>query len=230
LGIKEKVLAQNAETDKIISWLCESFPKRSKTKVLDIGCGFGRNLKPIGDAGFKVVGMDLDPESISQLTDEGYKVYRPGELKAEGQFDVIIMAHIIEHFAPAELFNWLNSQLVYLKKDGYLIIATPLYSSHFYDDFDHIKPYHPEGISMVWGSMNKRQVQFHGQAVLEIKRLWYKRTYFRPHHTGVYVLPTGLRPFVSALMIMSAAIFKLTLGLFGYKDSWIGMYQKTGRK
>jgi SAM-dependent methyltransferase len=229
MGLKERILAQNAETDKIISWLCEEFSERPKTKVLDIGCGFGRNMKPIRDAGFKVVGVDVDPESVAQLTDEGYEVYRPDELKAKEQFDVIIMSHIVEHFAPAELFDWLNSQLEYLKDGGYLIIATPLYSSHFYDDFDHIKPYHPEGLSMVWGLTNKRQVQFRGQSALKIKRLWYRRTYFRPHHTGVYILPTGLKPFVSALMVTSAALFKITGGLFGYKDSWVGMYQKIDR-
>jgi len=61
------------------------------------------------------------------------------------------MSHIIEHFAPHDLLPFIDSYLHRLQPGGRLIICTPLLTKNFYNDFDHVKPYQPVGIGMVFG-------------------------------------------------------------------------------
>jgi predicted SAM-dependent methyltransferase len=60
------------------------------------------------------------------------------------------MSHVIEHFSPKDLIPFLDDYLDRLKVGGRLVIAIPLLTPYFYDDFDHVKPYHPMGILMVF--------------------------------------------------------------------------------
>ena len=43
-------------------------------------------------------------------------------------------------FPPGELLEFLDRWLDQLEDGGELVVATPLMSVHFYDDFDHVKP------------------------------------------------------------------------------------------
>ena len=49
-----------------------------------------------------------------------------------------------------------------LKVGGHLVIATPLMSNNFYDDFDHVRPYQSLGILMVFGG-GAAQVQYYAR-------------------------------------------------------------------
>ena len=55
------------------------------------------------------------------------------------------MSHVIEHFAPSDLLVFMDGYIDLLRPGGHLIIATPLMSPYFYDDFDHIKPLSTSG-------------------------------------------------------------------------------------
>ena len=64
----------------------------------------------------------------------------------KGQYDVLVMSHIIEHFQYQDLIKFIESYLGCLKTGGLLLIATPVMNPSFYDDFDHVKPYTHIGI------------------------------------------------------------------------------------
>jgi len=57
--------------------------------------------------------------------------------------DFIFCSHLIEHLPPNDLYSFLNEIDRILAKDGILAISTPMMWKYFYNDIDHIKPYHP---------------------------------------------------------------------------------------
>lgn len=46
----------------------------SPRRILDIGCGDGRVLKPVADAGHIAIGIDTDPRAIAACSDQELKV------------------------------------------------------------------------------------------------------------------------------------------------------------
>ena len=64
-------------------------------RVLDVGCGQGRNALHLGRMGHDVVGIDLSKSGISQLNEEA---------KKEGLSVIGVVADILE-YEPAGLFD-----------------------------------------------------------------------------------------------------------------------------
>ena len=71
----------------------------------------------------------------------------------------------IDKFNDKELKQFLEDYLIYSINRSKIIISTPTYNKSFYYDFDHVKPYHPNGILMVF-SKNIEQVQFNSNIQL----------------------------------------------------------------
>lgn len=51
-------LAPAVDTDEEVDFLARTFAHAKDELLLDIGCGFGRHLKPMAKLGFRVVGLD----------------------------------------------------------------------------------------------------------------------------------------------------------------------------
>lgn len=75
---------------------------RANTRLLDIGCGYGRILKAAQARGAKAVGITLSPEQVRYCQAMGLDVrlqdYRSLAKQREGQFDAVIANGSIEHF------------------------------------------------------------------------------------------------------------------------------------
>lgn len=100
----------------VIPYINDILEISPSTKVLEIGCGEGGNLKPFLDLGCQVVGIDLNKQQIEnakkffanhpnfsnlQLIDQDiYQVQPSDELK----FDLIIMRDAIEHIPNQPIF------------------------------------------------------------------------------------------------------------------------------
>lgn len=102
-------------------------PRRhANERLLDLGCGNGAFLLRARSAGWDVVGVDLDPKAVEAACSQGLDVRLGGveELDpADEQFDVITLAHVIEHVHhPVEL---LRACYRLLKPGGVLWIDTP---------------------------------------------------------------------------------------------------------
>ena len=74
----------------------------SGAKILDIGCGLGREAFALADLGYDVVGIDISKEVISQVkqlsADKGYKIpfyeYDGAHLDFPSDyFDVVLILH-----------------------------------------------------------------------------------------------------------------------------------------
>jgi hypothetical protein len=140
---------------------------------------------------------------------------------------VLIMSHVIEHFSPRVLLEFMDGYLDRLRTGGRLIIATPLLSDYFFDDFDHVRPYQPWGLVMVF-SEGSAQVQYRSRNVLGLTDLWYRRNPHRISHARGRSLRSVSRYGLIALDAVAAAIFILSGRLIGKTDGWVGVFEKMG--
>jgi SAM-dependent methyltransferase len=197
-------------------------------RVLDVGCGYGRNLRVLQASGFSAVGVDANPEIVAANRKDGLECLTAQELaESERRFDVILMSHVIEHLAPHELVPFMDGYLDRLDTGGRLVIATPLLTAYFYDDFDHVKPYHPMGILMVFGA-DRAQVQYYARNRLALEDVWIRRSPIRLGHArSRYMLSWQTRARQAAELI-SALAFRGSFGIIGQSDGWVGLFQKLG--
>jgi len=75
-------------------------------KILDVGCGVGRNLKLLKLAGFNNIhGTDISDKMLSITKGEGFNVINNVEVDnfSENKFDVLLFSHVIEHINEDEI-------------------------------------------------------------------------------------------------------------------------------
>ena len=133
---------QSYTTEKyVIPYLTEIKPITSNTKIVEIGCGEGGNLKPFLDKGCSVVGIDLSDSKISNgikffenhplrgnlklISSDIYKIGDDSNLK----FDLIIMRDTLEHIPNQDLL--LEHLKMFLKPNGKIFLAFPAWRMPF---------------------------------------------------------------------------------------------------
>jgi SAM-dependent methyltransferase len=218
------VLTFNNEERNLIRFL-RSLALTSEHKILDVGCGYGKKSALIRSLGFNVVGVEINSHLVELNLKAGLNCMTVTDFEQTNDlYDVLIMSHLIEHFQPGELLIFIDSYLDRLKPGGYLIIATPLETYYFYDDFDHIKPYHPTGFNMVF-TTKEAQVQCYSKHTLKLLDIWFRRRSFQlVFFRGLYIPKSNRLPLIINLAL--AVLFRLSLGLIGKTDGWMGLYRK----
>lgn len=199
------------------------------SRVLDVGCGTGRNLDLLRDLGFsRIVGVDRNPDLISSNMARGHLCFSPEMLDEEVHelFDLILMSHIVEHFDHQALLTFLGLYLRRLRVGGHLLIVTPLPHCAFYNDFDHVRPYLPMGFLMVFGE-GQAQVQYQSNYVLRLQDLRFYRCPFRLQFCrAFYVRQASALPIgINRLLRL---IFLLSRGVVGQRIGWMGLYEYVG--
>jgi SAM-dependent methyltransferase len=215
------------ETRKITEFVRHACRRPAeKCRVLDVGCGYGKKLHALQDNGVDVTGVEVNPEIVRANREAGLHCFTAEEFSHRTEnYDVMLMSHVIEHFSPKDLIPFLDGYLDRLKFGGNLIIATPLLTPYFYDDFDHVKPYHPMGILMVFGA-DRAQVQYYARNKLALEDIWIRRSPLRPPHSrGRYMQSIQARP-RQILEFLSAVLYRVSGGLIGESDGWVGLFRK----
>src|SRR5690606_28942159 len=71
--------------------------------ILDVGCGFGRKMEWLKCTGCRVDGVDVNEDALEYVQSQGFNGMTPEEFSStQTQYDAMLMAHIIEHFGPAD--------------------------------------------------------------------------------------------------------------------------------
>jgi SAM-dependent methyltransferase len=219
-----RIMEVHNEERKLLQFL-NSLHLQPDQTILDVGCGHGDKLKLIRSLGLNITGVDINPTIIERNQKAGLPCMTADDFgQANSQYDVLLMLHVIEHFHPEQLLKFMDSYLERLKPGGYLIIATPLYTSYFYDDFDHVKPYQPTGIRMVFEETNA-QVQYHAHNRLTLQDIWFRREPFRlKFFARFYIRKYSRLPLI--INVLLAFVFRFSFGIIGETNGWMGLYQK----
>ena len=213
------------ETPRVLAMLARALGG-VRGLVLDVGCGYGRYLKPLREQGIEALGVDVNPEIVRRNQGAGLRSMLPDEFQASGtRARVLLLSHVIEHFAPRDLLQFLDRWLDHLDDGGELVIATPLLSVHFYDDFDHVKPYQPEGLRMVFAG-GDAQVQYCSRHRMELVEVVFRRSPWRATlSSALYRGGPAAWPLQLANLV-AAVLFRVSFGLLGRKTGWIGRFKK----
>jgi 2-polyprenyl-3-methyl-5-hydroxy-6-metoxy-1,4-benzoquinol methylase len=95
-------------------------------RILDIGCGLGRNLGHVDGHG---VGVDANPACVEAARAAGFAAYTPegfaASADAQAAYDTLLMAHVVEHMGFDQAAGLLRAYLPYLKPDGRVVLITP---------------------------------------------------------------------------------------------------------
>ena len=95
--------------------------------VLDVGCGIGRNLAHLGS---RSVGVDHNSDSVSLCRARGLTAVTTDELAtsgtvADGAFDGLLAAHLLEHLPEGAAPDVLAPYLRYLAPGARLVFICP---------------------------------------------------------------------------------------------------------
>jgi 2-polyprenyl-3-methyl-5-hydroxy-6-metoxy-1,4-benzoquinol methylase len=197
-------------------------------KILDVGCGFGRNLELLQNDGFQnVVGVDINTELVKAARAKGLKAYDLNSFSEnfqEQSFDLLVFSHIVEHLAYQDLKTFIENYAKYLRTGGKILIVTPVLQHSFYNDFDHVKPYYPISFATVF-TRDVEQVQIQSSLALQREKLfffkgqWRLRYFSSLYNEQSFSLPRYINMLLKLLYVSSR-------GLCGEVLGWMAIYKK----
>lgn len=99
---------------------------KSKSLILDVGCGIGKKTQIFTGTFSSVFGLDLSFDSIKEAKKKGIKVVL-GDAEClsfrDSSFEVLVSVHVIEHLANPGKFIFEIYRV--LKEGGIAILVTP---------------------------------------------------------------------------------------------------------
>ncbi len=98
-------------------------------RVLDLGCGTGRNTRYLAKQGFQVMGVDKSPDAIEIARIKSpsikFEVADAREIPfPENAFDAVVCTHVIEHHLEDEIKKIISEIARVTRKGGLLVLST----------------------------------------------------------------------------------------------------------
>lgn len=104
--------------------------RKTKGRILDIGCSVGFVLEEAKLCGFQSEGLELNEKAVEIAVSKKLDV-KKSDVKdmhyAENTFDVVVLNHVLEHILNLNEFIGLVKSI--LKEDGIILIGVPTYKA-----------------------------------------------------------------------------------------------------
>ncbi len=134
------------------AWLAGSAP------VLDLGSGRGELLRALGELGAAGSGVEANPVLAGRLREEGLRV-EAGDLFValegldDGAIGGVAALRLVEHLAPGEVAEMLQSARRVLRPGGRLLVEAaqldPAAPARFWEDPSRVRPYPPGALRVL---------------------------------------------------------------------------------
>jgi len=118
--------------------------------VADLGCGRGEFLEDLREAGLSPLGCDLNPVSVARAREKKLQVDEADlfvwlAARPDGSLGGVTAYQVVEHLAPASLFDLVELSVRKLATGGRLLLETvnpeSLYAMKwFWMDLTHVRP------------------------------------------------------------------------------------------
>jgi SAM-dependent methyltransferase len=131
-GSPAKGLINRVRPHSAYPWIKRLRPTR-ETRILDVGCGTGRLLRELSEAGYQsLTGLDpFLPPTVE--TPPAVRMIRSSLEEMDGQFDIIMLHHSLEHIPDQQLAISAIARL--LPSDGRCLIRIPTVSSYAWEHY-----------------------------------------------------------------------------------------------
>ena len=131
-----------------------------RSNVVDVGCGRGEFLELLAERGVECYGIEADLDMYLYCRSKGLKVVYGDALEhlrklSDGSLGGVFLSHVAEHLEPGRLLELIRLCYRKLRSGCYLVVESPnpasLYAmaKHFYRDYTHVKPIHPDAMAFL---------------------------------------------------------------------------------
>lgn len=127
-GFLDKIYQQvkNLMVKNKLKWIAGEKP--TPGNILDFGAGTGDFLLAAKKKGWKVFGVEPNPDARKLASEKGMELEKTSSSFPDQSFDVITMWHVLEHVP--DLKEQISELKRLLKPDGLLVIAVPNFRSY----------------------------------------------------------------------------------------------------
>ncbi len=136
--------------------------------IIDIGCGRGEFIESCKEATIPCRGIEVNQDLVAYCKEKGYEVEFNDAMSylselEDNSLSGLISCHVIEHFHPSSLLNFLKLSVQKLAPAGRLILETPNPTSlfalcNFYKDFTHVHPVHPDTLQFLLKQLGLKDI------------------------------------------------------------------------
>ena len=129
----ESVWGEYPAADPNLEQITREFKKNKVKKILDLGCGAGRNSIYLAKRGFALNGIDISKEGIELTKEKFRKKGLKGRFKIascykrlpyqDDYFDAVISIQVIHHATEKKIKRCINEIKRVLKKGGFLFLT-----------------------------------------------------------------------------------------------------------
>ena len=171
----------------VLSPFLKSVLTAKDSKVLDLGCGFGQDLRALAANGFNnIYGVDVSDEAVNYCQSEKLPVHKIKSLElffqenSLGKFDVVLMSHVLEHLSKDRIISTLMGiRDNLLNKNGVLIIRVPNAQANTgcywaYEDFTHATLFTTGSLGFVLKAAGFEKIDFVDLDGFEYTRVLFK--------------------------------------------------------
>lgn len=196
--------------------------------ILDFGCGRGKFIDMFLSMRQNVTAVDLNKDYVFAAQKKGISAFFPDDFfaKSKGEFDVILLSHVIEHLNPEQLVELIPRLCGKLAQGGRLILVSPTLGERFYHDFSHVRPYMPQSVRHAFGQIGA-PISFGENAFLKLIDIYFFKDPYRTRLWRSFYVGSRFKMGCTSLINnIFDIMWRFTCGRIGVTSSWLGVYQK----